>query len=623
MSSSFRLHVLGTLLAGEAGTLISLCEFQNARCLSRTELSVESGRELSRRVQVLRSHVETGFPDFTYKQLKELGAALFDLVLSDNVRRLFDEASGKATQQGLLPFELFVEDPSLIGWPWEYLYDRTHQRFLCEEFHPISRGVFTLGINRELPTAPIKIRILLIIGVPPNDQETTPLEEEKALREVFLNYLGADNFTFKVVLANDPQWLDHHLQETEYDIVHFFGHAGFDTAREEGYLRCDRPGKAPFRFYANHFANMLATQRVRLVFLNGCKTAVGSESETPTRSAVAAALLDRGVPAVVGAQYSMPDASAHFLSSTIYHALVNGKTLTAAIRDGRRALEYADAKKFFDWGIPIIYTTDPSIVLFPRKQTPSDESSDLEWPGVAEDENGARDVKGVDLPDGLNQLPMVVDRTKSSQSNFAKYRVAIVDLDTRAGFLPDLIERANAVQSYYAFEVVYMPVPSGYERELDSATQTYIPHLSGLLKARQSELKVNHLCCLTANMLAGEEESETYYNYFTVGDDPDVSFVSTYGVREYARLAKVSFAGAILYLCISMLLISDPRWELSEHEETLGCLFDFCELRSDLVIGLRNRAFDHQKCRRRIQDRHQLEAVDTLLALRFENVVSH
>lgn len=85
---------------------------------------------------------------------------------------------------------------------------------------------------------------------------------------------------------------------------------------------------------------------------------MSAPTENPARSSIAAALLDRGIPAVVASQFSLPDNSAHFLASTIYNALLTGKPIGDAIRDGRNAVSFADAAKFFDWGIPVLYSTN-------------------------------------------------------------------------------------------------------------------------------------------------------------------------------------------------------------------------------------------------------------------------
>jgi hypothetical protein len=57
------------------------------------------------------------------------------------------------------------------------------------------------------------------------------------------------------------------------------------------------------------------------------------------------------------------------------------------------------------------------------------------------------------------------------------------------------------------------------------------------------------------------------------------------------------------------------KWELAYHRKTLGCLFDRCDLRADLVKGLSHMKFDHKQCRNKMKNGNLLKAIDALLAL--------
>lgn len=78
----------------------------------------------------------------------------------------------------------------------------------------------------------------------------------------------------------------------------------------------------------------------------------------------------------------------------------------------------------------------------------------------------------------------------------------------------------------------------------------------------------------------------------------------------------MSFAKSMLRLCLSMLVATDLRYRICFHDQTVGCLFDYCENRSDIVVGLRKMRFDHDICRNAIKDEDQLNAIDKLIALK-------
>src|SRR5262249_12928838 len=114
--------------------------------------------------------------------------------------------------------------------------------------------------------------------------------------------------------------------------------------------------------------------------------------------------------------------------------------------------------------------------------------------------------------------------------------------------------------------------------------QLFIPALEGFAAGTPRQLGVDRVCFITRNLLAGHD----YSNHFgaTLDTHDGVFFISTADLRELAREAGRSFAKAVLTVCLSMLVGSDERWELSSHDETVGCLLDYCANRHDAVVGL-------------------------------------
>ncbi|MEH2436133.1 MAG: CHAT domain-containing protein [Nostoc sp.] len=632
---TFQLFILGELSNHkQPETLTVLADFKNSRAVERVQMIQAEIEELTTKIANLRGFIEAGFPALDEFDLEQFGGRLFDLIIKNNVKRLFDRAAGST--QELLPLQIFVEDYTIAGWPWEYLYDSTSGVFMCQEFHPISRGIFTLFPAGKQITQSNIVRILLIIGVLSDDPNTTPGEEIKWIQEVFKAQLQTREVELKVMQAVNPRALEEELQKHHYDILHFFGHAGLDVKRKEGYLRFDQLQGEPFRFPANTFAQLLARQKIRLVFLNACETAKAAQNENPARSSVAAALLGRGIPAVISTQFSIPDTSAHFLSSLIYSALANGKTLGEALRDGRRAMSYDINSKFFDWGIPVLYCSDPNLKIFSnsRTQPETNRATDILFDGasrnlVKDKEELLKSIAGsknfIDL-EGISYFSETLpEKISGSNQKVAKAKVAILDIDAKVGFLPQLLELANQAQKYYWFKVAYLPIPSNAVRTNIKGEQVdpqlYLPLLEKSLNNAPQILNVDLVCCLTRNLVAGEVNGEPYYNYFAsaLNSNPKISVISTFGVRGYARQTNVDFAKAVLGICLSMLLVTERRWSLEYHEETHGCLFDLCRHRDDIVVALKHQKFDHQTCRSKIRDIEQLEAIDALIDLKVDS----
>lgn len=619
--TSLRLYILGQL-GDYSQPLTTLAEFHESHAVERIELNKTQVDTLSKRILDLHKFIETSSPPFEETELIDLGDRLCQLILRGRVRSLFDMATGQCPE--LLPFELYVEDAAITGWPWEYIYDSTHKKFLSQEFHPISRGIFTVFLKPTLRPIKNKVRILLILGVLPGDK-STPENEVKWIKEVFNTQLASESVELVIKHSLKPDDLDKEIQRNRYDILHYFGHAKFDGSKEEGFLQLERPGAAPFRLYANAFAAMLANKKIRLVFLNGCETGRSSKNADPARSSIAAALLARGTPAVIATQFSIPDVTAHFLSSMTYNSLLTGKPLVEAMLDGRRSTRFSDRSKITDWGIPVLYTSDPKLVIFPKQKG----KHGRKWMGEYNDALRSDDVlKALEMTTSPHFPSVTVERTAiPEKKKRARMRVALVDFDAKVGFLPDLVEQVNNVQHYYNFEVNYFPLPSGAIRtdlisEDDEVLypQLYLPYVEDYLVNAPSTLGVEKVCCLTQCRIAGiddDNDDKPFHNYLlsALNKSESVIAISVARLRDYAEQASTSYAKAILFVCLSAIVASDERLPALMHQETTGCLFDFCPNPGDLVIGLKKMKFDHQPCRDKITDEEQLNAIDTLLAL--------
>jgi hypothetical protein len=324
-------------------------------------------------------------------------------------------------------------------------------------------GVIELHPNadalRAAPPASQRLRVLLAIGTLSDDNAVNADEQVRSVRDVFDAYVAAGEVEIDRVHAPTPQELDTKLQTGGYDVVHYFGHGGLDAARDEGFLQLDRKGGRPFPFYANDFATLVAGSGVRLEFLNACDTGRAGTDTDPARSSLAAALLDRGVPAVIATQYEMPEKGSHLLAWLIYNSLAAGRTLGDAVQAGRRAMTYADAREFFDWGIPVLYTSDPTIVVFKPLASTRTRQLAKDYTEVFSSDRAVEKLGGVTRPGAASLVSSATARTPRRAR--ARVRVALADIDAKAGFLPALAAAANSAQGYFYFDVVHLPVPSG------------------------------------------------------------------------------------------------------------------------------------------------------------------
>ena len=612
---SFRLYTFGQLDNPNPGAELTVYgEYGVGRALTRVPIEKAKIDELIARVQELRGYVESNYPpEYSEDTLRKLGSDLFEFLVPGEVKDLLNTAIG-ATTEGFLPFEIFTEDHRIASWPWEYVSAGEKRGFLCQEICLICRGVFTLR-PRKMKSAKGQVRILLLVGVFSSDPEAKPEEEIKWISENFTAHLAENDFNLKVMRTPRPEELHRELLAGQYDIIHFFGHASFDAARKEGFLSFRTGDGGRYPFYANDFARLLAERGIRLVFLNACESARGSPTEDPARSSVAAALLARGVPAVIGSQFSIPDVTAHYLAAMMYNALVTGNRLIDALHEGRLAMTFASKYKFFDWGIPVLYCYDPNLVIFKRSKTKSTAPMLSSRPGAAQSEGI---LKSLAVEAAGQPSVFVAGGSREMLSDGPRFTVALDDIDSKVGFLPEFARAANKVQSYFRFKVAYSPVPAAsFGRNSEGKPILDLNRTEKYLADFPEQLGVDKVCFLTGAMIQHGDLDDLFAS--SVTSNPNVHVVSTYDMRQYARKAGVSFPKAVLTNVLAMLLATDERWDLRPfHPETVGCLLDYCDNRDDIVESLKHMKFDHQACRGKVTDTKELEAIDTLLAIEFK-----
>ena len=605
----FRLDVLGQIRSESTHQLTILAEFGTSRVLEHIHLPDNLLNDFVREVSDLRGFIESNFPpDYSEMNLQAHGTKKFELLFPDKVGQLFNRASGSGEQ--LLPLVLCVEDYRIGSWPWEYIFDDSRKQFVCQEYYPISRGIFTLDSReRRLQPRSKKIRILVVVGVPPRDPEASPKEQVKWISEVLKTNLDQTEFELEIARPKGPGDLRRILRdryESGLDILHFFGHAAYDAAKDKGFVVFKHDKDEPQRYYADEFARLLADSKVQLVFLNACETGRSSESSEGSQTSVAAALLGRGIPAVIAAQFSMPDVSSHYLASMVYNALATGIPLIEALSDGREAMGYSKGSKFFDWGIPVLYSFDPDLVIFRQRDARA-----LTGSGRGKPTGGM--IRALAQSKAQGKPSVFVTLKSSPPRTRPKFTVAIVDIDTKVGFLPELIEKANRIQSYFQFKIAYLPFPTSTFGERNVGMTMFVPKVETYLSALPDDLNVSRVCCLTACKIDDGETTNLLST--TVGEEGNVAILSTFGLRGYAESAITSFPKAVLFLCLGALVVMDDRWDLDYHPEMNRCILDYCENLSDMVEGLKHMKFDHVACRGTIQDQSELAAIDGLLGL--------
>ncbi len=326
---------------------------------------------------------------------QEFGSRLFQAIFGGDVgiclRRSLDEALRR--QVGLRIRLRFDRDvPELANLPWEYLYAEAEQRFLAlSDATPVVRYLELSQAAPLLPVAPP----LTVLAVLANPKGAPPLDVEREwglLRQATADLTQRQVIRLERLPAATLDALQVRLRQGPVHVLHFVGHGFFDAGQNLGGTLFEDANGYPNWVPARNLSILLADHRaLRLVFLNACRSAAGSDGAAFTGAAQT--LVSEGVPAVLAMQFAVSDAAAIALSHEFYRALADGYPAEAALSEARKAI--AARGNPLEWATPVLFTR-------------SDDNRLIELPGKGEEaEPGGTQAIRVPPPPGPVPLPDV------------------------------------------------------------------------------------------------------------------------------------------------------------------------------------------------------------------------
>ncbi len=179
--------------------------------------------------------------------------------------------------------------------------------------------------------------------------------------------------------------------------------------------------------------------------------------------------------------------------------------------------------------------------------------------------------------------------------------VGVLDISARAGLLFYVLDRVNRRQQRYQFVPVEAPIPTNVGLMSDRLKRmaieagvnqndpewpqvddnVFAPEFYPWLDQILSNFDGERLVGAVGPMLAFTKENGRFaWNYNSISHDR-VVMVSTFGVRDYARKAKRPYEACVAVSLVGQLWHS--LYGVGYHHETIGCVFDHCYNRDDLV----------------------------------------
>ncbi|POZ51686.1 CHAT domain-containing protein [Methylovulum psychrotolerans] len=217
---------------------------------------------------------------------------------------------------------------------WELLHNG---RFLCADqvhaFTPLRRVAST---DKTAKAKNRPLRLLFMASSPQNVQPVLQFEQEEgrilaATRQSNIELVVEESGS----LSGLRERLSYGAADDLFDVIHITGHADIVDGVPV-FLLEDELGQQQATDAAA-IAEMFNEQGrfPRLLFLSGCKTAQASELALPS---LCAALVDAGVPAVLGWAQPVYDAIASLAAEALYYRLAEGTELERAVCYTRHAL---------------------------------------------------------------------------------------------------------------------------------------------------------------------------------------------------------------------------------------------------------------------------------------------
>ncbi len=295
--------------------------------------------------------------------VQDFGWELFNSLFTGEIRSRYDVSLEMARMEGKgLRLKLRIQPPELAALPWEILFDKRLAEYLC-----LNNNILVLRyleIPQTIKALAVKppLRILGMVAIPGGLDELDINNEKRWIENATKNL--QDDGLVELTWLPGQTWRDlaKAMRTGTWHIFHFIGHGEFDKSTGKGLVAfANEYGKIQ-PFSAVELGRLLADhQQLRLVILNSCKGAKGSESNL--FSSTASILIQRGIPAVLAMQYKISDSAAIEFSRTFYEALADGLPVDAAAAEARKAISISVSDSI-EWITPVVYMRSPDGKIF-------------------------------------------------------------------------------------------------------------------------------------------------------------------------------------------------------------------------------------------------------------------
>ncbi|NNE33872.1 MAG: CHAT domain-containing protein, partial [Rhodothermales bacterium] len=340
-----------------------------------------------------RHHEEESNQIETVQQARAFGAELYDALIHGEIRELLTHTLGAISDKpdaGVrirLTMDLKGQGIAYIAsLPWELIAkDASATAFVLSKETVLVRSPNALGTSEPTPFEPP----LLILVVRSNPEGTEDLDLDAEQERIQSSWGNAPGVHVDFVNPRFNELADY-LADNDPHVVHYMGHGDF-TEEDGGVLILEDENGQPDRVGRERLQVLFGDERrLRLVFLNACKTGTNSPDDgLDPFAGVAASLVSIGVPAVIAMQFPISDTAAVEFSGTFYRRIAAGDAVDTAVAEARKRLV---GKNQAEWATPVLFMRSKDGQLFEkidRKPSAVGSSSPSESEGAGQGEGAA------------------------------------------------------------------------------------------------------------------------------------------------------------------------------------------------------------------------------------------
>jgi tetratricopeptide (TPR) repeat protein len=310
-------------------------------------------------------HPETDHADHVLEALRAWGTQAFNA--------LFDRRDAGDWLGHSQILQVRADDPHILSWPWEALYDPqagaylAHQRRLERRLNQLPDPQPAADLPNE------RVNILLVV--------CRPLEHDVRYRSIarpLIELIQSRNLPAHVDLLRPPTFdqLREHLHQRPgyYHVLHFDGHGAYgptyspthQVMAPQGHLIFENEKGGQDSRPAREIAALLREYPVPAAVLNACRAGAIDEQAENAFAAVSTALLQSGIRSVVAMAYSLYVSGAQVFLPAFYGRLFESGSVAEGVRAGRQQM-LADKNRMSprgsypleDWLLPVLYQQTP------------------------------------------------------------------------------------------------------------------------------------------------------------------------------------------------------------------------------------------------------------------------